>query len=75
MEPITILRGIKRAWMAVGKIMGFIVNSILLTVLWFTVFAIYALVLKCIALCSKRSAPTSYWHDVSSTKSDFRNQF
>ncbi len=48
--------------MAGSEAMGRIMSWILLTILWVTVFGIYAICLKIAALFRKEEAPATYWH-------------
>ncbi len=62
-------------WMRFSHILGRIMSTILLTILWIVVFGLYAIVLKIIRLFSKGSNPDTYWIDVSHETTDMQYQF
>ncbi len=49
-------------WMLFSKALGRVMSWILLTILWVTVFGIYAIVLKLIKFFKTEPAPATYWH-------------
>lgn len=70
-----ILRKIYRLWMSLSHILGRIMSTILLSMLWILVFGIYAIILKISGLCSGKHFRETYWIDVSKEKPDMRFQF
>ncbi len=56
------LRQLYDGWMTGSEAMGRIMSWILLTVLWVSVFGIYAVCLKIVALFRNREIPATYWH-------------
>ena len=72
--PIALQR-LYRLWMSFSHILGRIMSTILLTVLWIVVFGMYAIILKCIALFKKRPSNETYWIDVRNESTDMRYQF
>ena len=62
-------------WMRFSHVLGRIMSTILLTILWVVVFGLYAIVLKCITLFKKSSPSESYWIDVSKDSTDMQYQF
>ncbi len=61
--------------MKLSHVIGLIMSSIILTVLWVIVFGIYAIILKIVNTFGKHPAQESYWWDVSQEHSDFQHQF
>ncbi len=55
-------RQLYEGWMIGSQALGRIMSWILLTILWITVFGIYAIVLKAIALFKPKTVPATYWH-------------
>lgn len=62
-------------WMRFAHVLGRIMSFILLTILWLTIFALYAVVIKLVHLFRKKSPSETYWIDVSTESSDLRHQF
>jgi hypothetical protein len=62
-------------WMHFSHILGRIMSTILLTVLWVVVFGLYAVILKCMKLLRRDTASDTYWIDISKESSDMRHQF
>jgi cell division protein FtsN len=71
----TILQRLYKLWMAFSHVLGRIMSSILLTVLWVIVIGLYAIVLKTMRLFSKKPEADTYWIDVSKDSTDMRYQF
>jgi hypothetical protein len=69
------LKKLYRGWMAFSHVLGRIMSTILLTILWVIVFGAYAIVLKIIRLFSKTPPPNTYWIDVSKDNTDMQYQF
>lgn len=63
------------AWMRFSHILGRIMSTILLTILWVIVFGLYAIVLKIMKLFSKKPSSDTYWIDVSKDSTDMQYQF
>ncbi len=61
--------------MGFSHILGRIMSTILLTIIWIVVFGIYAIVLKVIHLFSRKPPTDTYWIDVSNDSTDMRYQF
>jgi len=56
------LRQLFRGWMAFSHILGMIMSTIILTILWIVGFGIYAVILKIVTLPARfRKSPDSYW--------------
>ena len=70
-----LLKKLYQGWMAFSHILGRIMSTILLTILWVVVFGIYAIVLKIMKLFSKKPSTDTYWIDVSQDSTDMRYQF
>ncbi len=69
-------RTIKRSWMAISRAVGLVMSSILLTVLWVVLFGLYAIVLKCICIFTrKKGTQESFWHAMPEEPGDYRYQF
>lgn len=51
-------------WMLFSKALGRVMSWILLTILWVTMFGVYAIVAKVIKLCTKKNSATTYWVDL-----------
>lgn len=62
-------------WMRFSHVLGRIMSSILLTILWIVVFGLYAIVLKVMRLFSKKISSDTYWIDVSKDSTDMQYQF
>jgi len=59
------LRQLFRGWMAFSHILGMIMSTIILTILWIVGFGIYAVILKIITLPARfRKEPDSFWIEV-----------
>ncbi|TSC59480.1 MAG: hypothetical protein Greene041662_456 [Candidatus Peregrinibacteria bacterium Greene0416_62] len=69
------LKKIYDAWMSFSHILGRIMSTILLTILWIIVFGLYAIVLKIVKLFSKTPSKDTYWIDVSNESTDMQYQF
>lgn len=69
------LKKLYRAWMAFSHVLGRIMSTILLTILWVFVFGLYAVTLKIMHLCSKKPSKDTYWIDVGTDSTDMRYQF
>ncbi len=54
---------LKKLWLRLSHALGFIVSSILLTVLWVTLFAVYAAILKIIRFFRRPRSVVTYWID------------
>ncbi len=61
--------------MSFSHILGRIMSTILLTVIWIVVFGIYAIALKIVRFCTKKPHSSTYWIDVSSDSTDMQYQF
>ena len=59
-----LLRRLWNAWKAVGHRIGIVMGFVLLSVLWITIFGIYALCRKCAGLLKRPSPLASYWQPV-----------
>ncbi len=62
---------LKKLWLKLSHALGFLMSSILLTVLWVTLFAVYAIALKIIRFFRRPRNAVTYWIDVS--ENDQRN--
>ncbi|OGJ59882.1 hypothetical protein A2881_01975 [Candidatus Peribacteria bacterium RIFCSPHIGHO2_01_FULL_55_13] len=62
-------------WMRFSHVLGRIMSTILLTIIWIVVFSIYAIILKMIYLFSGKPPTDTYWVDVSKDSTDMRYQF
>ncbi len=61
--------------MRFSHILGRIMSTILLTIIWIVVFGAYAIVLKIVRLFSTTTATQGYWIDVSKENTDMKYQF
>lgn len=58
------LRALWRGWMAFSHVLGMIMSTIILTILWIVGFGIYAIILRIIQIPSFfRKTPETYWID------------
>ncbi len=71
----TPLKGVYDLWMRFSHILGRIMSTILLTILWIVMFGLYAIVLKIMQLFSKTSKKDTYWIDVGNDNTDMQYQF
>ncbi|OGJ60768.1 hypothetical protein A3C37_02675 [Candidatus Peribacteria bacterium RIFCSPHIGHO2_02_FULL_53_20] len=69
------LKKVYNLWMRFSHVLGRIMSTILLTILWVVVFGIYAIVLKIMHIFSKAPSKDTYWIDVSKESTDMRYQF
>ncbi|MBM3228109.1 hypothetical protein FJZ27_04625 [Candidatus Peribacteria bacterium] len=69
------LRRLYDLWMRFSQVLGRIMSTILLTILWIFVFGLYAIILKCMRLVSRQSSKETYWIDVSDHSTEMRYQF
>lgn len=69
------LKALYALWMRFSHILGRIMSTILLTILWVVVFGLYAIALTMMKFCSKKPSSDSYWIDVSKESTDMRYQF
>lgn len=61
--------------MRFSHVLGYIMSTILLTILWVVVFGAYAIVLKIICLFKTPSHTDTYWIDISNESTDMQYQF
>lgn len=58
------VRALWRGWMAFSHILGMIMSTIILTILWIVGFGLYAVILRIVTLPNRfRKPPDSYWLD------------
>lgn len=69
------LKKLYRAWMGFSHILGRIMSTILITILWIVVFGIYAIILKVMRLFARKTSNETYWIDISKESTDMRYQF
>ncbi len=62
---------LKKLWLRLNHALGFVLSSILLAVLWVTLFAVYAIALNIIRFFRHPRSAGTYWIDVS--ENDQRN--
>ncbi len=62
-------------WMAFSHVLGIVMSSILLTILWIVAFGAYAIILQIVARFGKQKVCDTYWTDVSREQHDFLRQF
>ena len=59
------LRLLWKGWMKFSHILGLIMSTVILTILWIVGFGLYAIVLKIIQIPSLFSkSPATYWIDI-----------
>ena len=67
---------LKKGWMAFAHVLGRIMSTIILTILWIVGFGVYAIVLKIISIRKLwQKKPESYWIDVSEKERNLKYQF
>lgn len=49
-------------WMTFSYILGIVMSTIILTILWIVGFGLYAVVLKMVRFMRKESPKETYWH-------------
>ena len=50
-----------KAWMAFSHLLGMIMSTIILTLLWIVGFGIYAIALKIVYIVKRKPPKLSYW--------------
>jgi hypothetical protein len=61
-------------WMAFSKILGRVMSAIILTILWFVGFGMYAMILKIGSLFKQKETLSTYWIDAFPDQ-DLKRQF
>ncbi len=69
------LRPLYDGWMTVSHMIGLVMSSIILSILWVLVFGAYAVVIKTVSLFGAKRKAASYWADVSEEVPDYQHQF
>lgn len=65
------LKPLYDAWMKFSHVLGLIMSTIILTVLWIVGFGLYAITLRIIDIPSRfKEKPESYWIDIQSESHD-----
>lgn len=66
-----LLSGIGRMWMKFSHALGFIVTTLILTILWIIGFGVYAVILRIVSIPKLfAKAQASYWIDVKAEDHD-----
>ncbi len=59
---------LKKLWLALSHSLSFVMSSILLAILWMTLFALYALILKIFRFFGRPSFVSTYWIETSNSE-------
>lgn len=68
------LQPLWNAWMKVSHGMGIVMSSIILTILWATIFGLYAAVIAVTSAFGNKPSAARWW-DVSDDHPDLEHQF